>query len=103
MFNRLLVGFVVLSGASALAQDVVVSSTNSPYVLTASSTANSITLQSGGTLQIDGAATVTQPIVVVSGATLVINHPNALDNLNVNATVAGTLVINPRSPGSRRR
>lgn len=54
----------------------------------------SVTMLSGGELYIDGAARVTQPITVSSGSTVILNSPNALDNLNVNPAIAGTLVIN---------
>ncbi|MBI3182149.1 MAG: PKD domain-containing protein [Myxococcales bacterium] len=54
----------------------------------------SITLSSGTTLSIRGAATVTSPIVVPAGATVVLDSSDALSKLSLASIVSGTVIVN---------
>lgn len=53
----------------------------------------SVTLRSGGTVTVRGASTITQPITVAAGTTLILAASDALANLTVNGAVTGTLAV----------
>lgn len=82
------VGTVVLSDTTA--DQVII---EGPRTFTGGEHATSLQLRPGSTLTLAGSATVSTPVNVPVGATLILNHPTALDHLTV-ATVAGTLIVN---------
>lgn len=78
------------------ATDLVVS--NGVYRITGGQTYNSVTLQPGALLHIDGPVTITQPFAVPAGATVWLNASDAATNLALPTRIDGTLVLNAPFP-----
>ncbi|MHB1845757.1 MAG: beta strand repeat-containing protein, partial [Deltaproteobacteria bacterium] len=63
------------------------------YQLGASDNYSSVTLLGGAVLTVNGAATVTQPIILTAGATIVLQTSDAMTNLSIPLTFAGALIV----------
>src|SRR5207237_3615200 len=62
-------------------------------ILDGSDSFQSVTLGLGGVLDLVGPASIAQPVTIVSGSTVITDAADALDNIALDPTIAGTLDV----------